>query len=143
MMDQYTHLGVYGILVKDNRILLVQKSRGPHKGKWDLPGGSIEFGEEPLFTLKRELLEETGIEEINAVIHSAPSYTLIHPFRKDQLEEMHHIGIIYKVSINNENYILKVSGDGHDSLGAKWFYKEEFNELEVTPFVEGIRGQIL
>ncbi|WP_236570469.1 NUDIX domain-containing protein [Paenibacillus sp. An7] len=143
MMDQYTHLGVYGILVKDEQILLVQKSRGPHKGKWDLPGGSIEFGEEPLFTLKREFLEETGIEEIEAVIHSAPSYTLIHPFRENQLEEMHHIGIIYSVRIKNENYILKESGDGHDSLGAKWFYKGELMELEVTPFVEGIRRQIL
>lgn len=142
-MEQYTHLGVYGILIKDNKILLVQKSRGPHKGKWDLPGGTIEFGEEPLDTLKREFQEETGIEEIEAVIHSAPSYTLVHPYRKDQLEEMHHIGIIYKVRIRSENYILKTSGDGHDSLGAKWFDADEFSELEVTPFVEGIRGQIL
>ncbi len=33
-MEKYTHLGVYGILINDNKILLIKKSRGPHKGKW-------------------------------------------------------------------------------------------------------------
>lgn len=42
-MNKHTHLGVYGVLMKNNQILLIKKSRGPHKGKWDLPGGTIEW----------------------------------------------------------------------------------------------------
>ena len=49
-MVKHTHLGVYGVLIQHDHILLIQKARGPHKGKWDLPGGSIEFGEEPEHT---------------------------------------------------------------------------------------------
>ena len=44
------------------RILLVRRARDPDKGKWDLPGGFLEEAEHPLETLRRELVEETGLE---------------------------------------------------------------------------------
>ena len=55
-----THVGAYGIILKDNKIALIRKARGGYKGKLDLPGGGIEHTETPEETLKRELLEETG-----------------------------------------------------------------------------------
>ena len=137
-MEKYVHIGVYGILVEDNHILLIKKSRGPHTGKWDLPGGTIEFGEEPYETLKRELLEETGIAEIEGTIRSAKSYTIIYPYKDNQLEEMHHIGIIYNVKVLNKSYDLKINGDEQDSLGARWISLEEIHNIEVTPFVREV-----
>ncbi|WP_127529742.1 NUDIX hydrolase [Paenibacillus kobensis] len=134
-MQQYRHMGVYGVLVKDNRVLLIKKGRGPHTGKWDLPGGTIEFGEEPYDTLIREFEEETGIVELRGTIRSALSYTLIHPF-KGELEELHHIGIIYDVTLLSETFDLKADGDEQDSLGAQWIALEELPDLPVTPFVE-------
>lgn len=70
-MNKYTHLGVYGILIENNKVLLIKKARGPHKGKWDLPGGTIEFGEEPYTTLIREFEEETGITSMEGTIYGA------------------------------------------------------------------------
>lgn len=102
-MEKYTHLGVYGVLIHDNKILLIKKARGPHTGKWDLPGGTIEFGEEPYETLRREMKEETGIGEIKGRIRTAESYKMIYPYQENQLEELHHIGIIYDVEIINHN----------------------------------------
>ncbi|MFD0676340.1 MULTISPECIES: NUDIX hydrolase [unclassified Paenibacillus] len=119
-MNKHTHLGVYGVLVKDNRMLLIKKARGPHTGKWDLPGGSVEFGEEPYRTLQREFLEETGISELRGTIRTAVSYTLIYPYKQDELEELHHIGIIYDVELIDDNFVLKTDGDDQDSLGARW-----------------------
>ncbi len=40
-MVNTTHLGVYGIVIKEDKILLVKKSRGAYIGKYDLPGGSF------------------------------------------------------------------------------------------------------
>ncbi len=63
-MKRHTHLGVYGVLVRNNQVLLVRKGRGPHTGKWDFPGGTIEFGETPYETLLREFEEETGLTRL-------------------------------------------------------------------------------
>ncbi|MEK5254502.1 NUDIX domain-containing protein [Paenibacillus sp. FSL F4-0125] len=135
---KHTHLGVYGVLVINHRVLLIKKARGPHTGKWDFPGGSIEFGEEPYETLKREFWEETGITSLKGELQDSISYTLIYPYSDTQLEELHHIGIIYEVELLDLNYELKTDGDEQDSLGAQWIDIEQLNTLELTPFVKKI-----
>ena len=47
----------YGYLVKDNALLCIKPA---WDNKYALPGGAIELGEEPIQSLKREFLEETG-----------------------------------------------------------------------------------
>lgn len=51
-------LTVKAILERDGKILLIKDT----KGAWELPGGKIEFGEEPEHTLVRELEEELNIK---------------------------------------------------------------------------------
>jgi 8-oxo-dGTP diphosphatase len=46
----------------DGRVLLARRAFEPDAGLWDTPGGFLEEGEEPVEALKRELLEETGLE---------------------------------------------------------------------------------
>lgn len=45
-------------------------------GKWDLPGGRLEFGEQPETALHREIEEETGLSNLQLVIRSAESNVL-------------------------------------------------------------------
>jgi 8-oxo-dGTP diphosphatase len=52
---------VQGLLVRNGRVLLGRRKLEPRKGYWDIPGGFLEEGEEPLDGLRREFLEETGI----------------------------------------------------------------------------------
>lgn len=44
------------------RILLTRRAREPYAGMWDLPGGFLHEDEHPLDGLRRELIEETGLE---------------------------------------------------------------------------------
>ena len=53
---------VQGLLVRDERVLLARRAIEPRRGYWDLPGGFLEEGEEPLDGLAREFREETGLE---------------------------------------------------------------------------------
>lgn len=54
--------GVQGILERDGRVLLARRALEPRKGEWDLPGGFLSEDERPEDGLRREFLEETGIE---------------------------------------------------------------------------------
>lgn len=57
-----------GILMKPNGdVLLGQRPEGkPYAGYWEFPGGKVDAGESILDALKREFMEELGIEIITA-----------------------------------------------------------------------------
>jgi 8-oxo-dGTP diphosphatase len=55
-------VGVGGVVVSEGRALLVKRGRPPLEGQWSIPGGMLEAGETLLLGVRRELLEETGIE---------------------------------------------------------------------------------
>lgn len=55
-------LGVGALILRGDEILLVERAREPLKGYWSLPGGVVEVGEELEEAIRREVLEETGLE---------------------------------------------------------------------------------
>lgn len=58
-----TRVGAYGLILDSDQILLCRmSSQLPHlAGKWTLPGGGIEFREDPVDAMIREVREETGL----------------------------------------------------------------------------------
>lgn len=48
-------------LLSDGRILLVKRSMMPEVGKWSIPAGYLDYGEDPELTATREVFEETGL----------------------------------------------------------------------------------
>lgn len=57
-----------GILMKPNGdVLLGQRPDGkPYAGYWEFPGGKVECGESILDALKREFVEELGLDIVSA-----------------------------------------------------------------------------
>lgn len=49
-------------IVHDGRALVTQRAREPEKGRFDVPGGFLRAGEEPIDGLRREVREELGVE---------------------------------------------------------------------------------
>lgn len=49
-------------IVKEGRVLVTIRAREPNKGRFDIPGGFLNPGEDPITGLKREMREELGIE---------------------------------------------------------------------------------
>lgn len=48
-------------LFEGGRVLLIQRARAPWPGKWSLPGGRLEAGEDAASCARREILEEVGL----------------------------------------------------------------------------------
>ena len=53
-------VGVGVVILRDRRILLEKRKNDPGKGKWSIPGGIVELGENIEETVIREVKEETG-----------------------------------------------------------------------------------
>lgn len=120
---EYKHLGVYGLVIKGEEVLLIKKAVGPYKGKLDLPGGTVNFGERPNETLIREFDEETGLAITDYSLFDVDSVKFLYK-ENDKSIMVHHVGIFYKI-LGYENDIkenISVDLVNDDSLGAG-FYK--------------------
>lgn len=133
-MKEYKQYGVYGLIIKDGKILLIKKFGGPYDKKLDLPGGTIEFCEKPTETLKRELLEEVGIEVVDYQLFDADSVAFEWQYKEDVLVKVHHTGIFFKV-LDYKNEIrkeVKVDEVNDDSLGAEWYDISNLKKDELS-----------
>ncbi len=58
-------LCVGGIVHDDaHRLLVVRRGREPDRGRWSIPGGRVEPGEDDAQAVRREVLEETGLHVV-------------------------------------------------------------------------------
>jgi 8-oxo-dGTP diphosphatase len=125
-----THEGVYGIIQKNNQILLVKKNRGPYLGLFDLPGGRIEAGETIDEALVREIREETGIQSISW--SSLTEFEHIGDYVVSGKHiKLHHKGVIYQVTSFDDSQI-NLNIHCEDVNGAIW-HRYDHN-ISMTPF---------
>ena len=127
------HFGVYGVIIKNDKILLIKKTRGPYTGLYDLPGGSQEQGESYADTLKREIKEETGCtlekyanERSKSIIFS--DFTVA----SGESGVLQHNAVLYDAEISGEPQIC---GDGLDSGGAVWVSIDKLTSQNATPYI--------
>ena len=130
---EFRQYGVYGIIIKDDKILLIKKNGGPYDGKLDLPDGTIKFHEKPENTLKRELLEEVGIVAKKFKLFDADSVDFEWEFN-NLLIDGHHVGIFYEVLEfeNNIQSSLNIDEVNDDSLGAEFYSIKKLNKTDLS-----------
>lgn len=60
-----TVVGAMCFVLRADHVLLLQRNHPPFQGRWDGPGGLVEFGETPAEAVSREVLEESGLAITN------------------------------------------------------------------------------
>ena len=60
--DKTITVGVGAVVFKGDEILLIRRGKPPFKGQWSIPGGALDHGEKIEDAVRREVLEETGVE---------------------------------------------------------------------------------
>ena len=135
-MKEYKQLGAYALVIEDESILLIKKNGGPYHGKYDLPGGTIEFGETPSDALKREILEEVGIDIIDFKIFDTDSVCFDWDYKEKNIQlKVHHVGIYYKINKYNDSIksTIEIDEQNDDSLGALFIPIKELSKKELSP----------
>jgi len=69
---------VKALIESNGKILVLKQDLGSHE-VWDLPGGKVEYGEDPYDALRREVKEEVGMD-----IEIIKPLGMIHWFRVDE-----------------------------------------------------------
>ena len=92
-------MGVYGVVVDEKKILLIQQKRGLYAGKLDFPGGGIEFGESPEQTLRREFAEEVAMEfDSFKLLENLTTMVDVPRTQSNEPYTLYQIGMIYQVN---------------------------------------------
>ena len=58
------------IIERNGKYLMIKEGKDYVEGTWNIPGGGVEDGENPVKAVKREVFEETGlkVEEVEGLI---------------------------------------------------------------------------
>ena len=82
---------VVGLIIEESKVLLIHR---PDKDIWELPGGKVHPGEEIEDALRREVMEELGVN-INILQH-------FNEYQLMENEETYH-GSVFECSIKSGN----------------------------------------
>src|SRR5258708_5637218 len=117
-------LGVGAIIIESGRVLLVERGHEPLKGYWSLPGGVVEVGEKLAEGIRREVLEETGLEiELLSVVE------IFERIMRDAagVAEYHYVLVDYLCRVTGG--VLKA---GDDVSEAQWVERACLPQYRIT-----------
>lgn len=102
---------VNGILLRGDRVLIARRALGKKiaSGKYHLPGGHVEFGEEPAEAVVREFREEFGLTVRVDSIFRAFSYVM---------GDTHTVGLTYLLS--SDDTLDEITIDPEDNDMVEW-----------------------
>lgn len=101
---------VNGILIQNEKILMIKHLMGNDRILWSVPGGGMQFGQNAALNLSREFEEETGL------IVVVQDYLFVHEYLNPPLHALEHFFLVKWISgdlklgtdpeLNAENQII-------------------------------------
>lgn len=114
-------VGVGAVIIDSGRVLLVRRGHAPLKGEWSVPGGALEVGETLAEAVKREVLEETGLE-----VEPLAMVDVLDRIARDEAGrvQFHYVLV---------DFVCRVTGGSEacasDAVGLRWAAVDELDEV--------------
>lgn len=124
-------ISVRAILKQNEKTLLVRRANGRDSiiGKYELPGGKVAYGEQPEDSLRRYLLEDTGLHLETAQLFDAVTY-----IDKDD-RDIQYAVVVYIVANNSSSVKLSQNYDKYE-----WKRQSDVRQDTITDLTQLLLG---
>jgi ADP-ribose pyrophosphatase YjhB (NUDIX family) len=124
-------IAAYGVVRDDDERLLLARAAPSLtlRGRWFLPGGGVQHGENPPDSLRREIEEESGLK-----VSVGPLFDVLSDVRTiPDGTSLHTVRLVYEVE--SWEGTLRPEADGTTDAVA-WFTLEEVRALPLARYVQ-------
>lgn len=120
--QNFYRVSVKGIVInEDGKVLLSLEDNG----KWEILGGGLDHDEDPINCLRREILEETGLEVTS--VSDAPLY-FITSLREST--GTYTANIVYEIKLKSMDFV-----PSDECRALHFFSTEEMHSANLSPNV--------
>jgi 8-oxo-dGTP diphosphatase len=131
-------MAVFGYDGNALELLVIERGLEPFKGRWALPGGFVHIDESVDDAARRELLEETGLDEV----YLEQLYTF-GALKRDPRDRV--VSVAYFALVDRSKHVPRAASD---ALRAAWFAVDALPKLAfdhdaiVTTALTRLRGKV-
>jgi 8-oxo-dGTP diphosphatase len=120
-------VGVGAVVLNQGCILLEKRKNEPSRGKWTIPGGLVELGENLEQAVVRELKEETCLEFVEG---ERPSLVdVVDNIDLDDKGKVKYHFVIIDYLVRVRSNVFKVASDAED---LRWVPMDEVEAYDLT-----------
>jgi len=117
-------VGIGAIIVCDGKMLLEKRKNDPGKGRWSVPGGVVELGENVTQTVIREVKEETGLD-----VAEPEHIDVVDQITRDENGRIKYHFVIIDYLVNLKGGTLNAASDS-DKL--EWVSLDDVEKYDLT-----------
>jgi ADP-ribose pyrophosphatase YjhB (NUDIX family) len=122
-------VGVGGVVIHRDRVLLIRRGSEPLKGEWSIPGGLLDLGEELTAGVRRELQEETGLE-----VEPLETILVFDRILREAERVKYHYVIVDYLCRRKSGRLRPAS----DVIDARWVRRENLPQYHLTDMATAV-----
>jgi ADP-ribose pyrophosphatase YjhB (NUDIX family) len=127
----------YGVVCDpEGQVLLTEIAPGyPGAGRWHLPGGGTDFGEQPTEALRRELYEEAAQQgDVTELLNVSHRHNPAAVGPEGYPIDWATVRVLYRVFVPVPEKPRVTEAAGGSTAGAGWFGPDDLGVLDLTEF---------
>lgn len=120
--NTFYRISAKALILDDQKRFLLERE---DNGLWDFPGGGIDHGDTPIETIKREIMEEMGLEVLD--VNPTIQYFVI----AKALDNVWKSSVFYFTKLKNLEFTPT-----EECKEIRFFTKEEAEKINTYPVVK-------